>query len=392
MPVSPRENPKHLKLLLHGLFLVSGSVTVLIGQVLPILSRQYGLNDLESGFCFPSQFGGSLAGTLLTARFARRDQYIPACMIGALLMACGIILLNIDSFPFTLFAFAINGVGIGMTLPAINMTLIELSPKNPASALSILNFCWGVGAILCKPFVDASSRDSSILITTSALAVPLFASAALLYFHPVRIISDRVAAGSGDAANEPIWRLPLAWGIALFNFIHVGFESGMSGWITTYTERLDEAHIVQWLSPTLAYFSLFVLGRGAAPILFRFLNENRMLMLGLLTVMAGILIAVTTRSVWILGTGAAIAGFGTSWIFPTNVARFSRAFGPAAARRSTPFFICGTLGAASSTWLIGFVSNQTGDLRFGMYTLAAAVALLIVLQIALSLKRTEAAN
>lgn len=359
----------------------------MIGQLLPILERHYGLNDLEVSFYFPSQFAGSLAGTLLTGRFASRDKYLSASMIGAFLMAIGILLLNVDSFPISLIAFAINGIGIGLTLPAINMTVLELSPENTASALTTLNFCWGLGAILCKPFVDISSRGTNILITTTILAAPLVASAALLYFQPTRVISvGGSPSDTAEATNIPIWTLPLAWAIALFNFIHVGFEGGMGGWLTTYAERLDNAHVLHLLSPTLLYFSFFVIGRGVAPILFRFLNENKMLMLGLLVVMAGMLVTVSTQSVSLLGLGAAIAGFGTSWVFPTNVSRFSRVFGPAATRRATPLFICGTLGAASSTWLIGFVSNQTGDLRSGMYVLVVGVVTLIILQIFLAMR------
>ena len=122
-------------------------------------------------------------------------------------------------------------------------------------------------------------------------------------------------------------------------------------------------------------------------MLFRFLNENKMLLLGLSTVLVGMLLTLTARTVISLSLGAAVAGFGTSWIFPTNVARFSRVFGPAATRRATPLFICGTLGAASSTWLIGFISNQTGNLRIGMYVLIIGVGLLIVIQISMSLRK-----
>lgn len=384
MPTSLSDDHKGLKLVLHGLFLVSGSVTVLIGQVLPILARHYELNDLQVSFYFPSQFAGSLAGTFLTSRFARTDRYLSASMIGAFLMASGIMLLNIDSFPVSLIGFAINGIGIGMTLPSINMIMLELSPKNTASALSVLNFCWGIGAILSKPFVDISSRGTDILITTSVLAFPLLISTALLYFQPARTRGRGTAAIETDAATVPIWRMPLAWAIALFNFIHVGFESGMGGWLTTYTERVDSEHVVHWFSPTLAYFSFFVIGRGVAPVFFRFLNDNRMLILGLLTILAGMMVVIVTQSVWVLGLGAAIAGFGTSWVFPTNVSRFSKTFGPTATRRATPLFICGTLGAASSTWLIGFISNQAGSLRSGMYVLVACVIALIVLQTGLA--------
>lgn len=387
MPPSLPANSVRLKAILHGLFLISGTVTVLIGQVLPILARHYSLNDLQLSFYFPAQFAGSLAGTFLTSRYARQDRFLHASMVGAALMASGLILMNVDSFAVSLIAFFLNGIGIGLTLPAINMTVLELSPLNTASALSILNFCWGVGAIICKPFVDLTSLGTNILPTTLLLAVPMSAATAMLYFQPTRVITPAAGDIAGDDSDVPIWTLPLAWVIALFNFIHVGFESGMGGWLTTYTERVDQTQAGHWLSPTLLYFLFFVVGRGFAPLLFRFLNENKMLILGLLVVLGGMMVTVTARSVLLLGVGAAIAGFGTSWIFPTNVARFSKTFGPSASRRATPLFICGTLGAAASTWLIGFVSDRTGDLRSGMYVLVGCIVLLLVVQAVLAARR-----
>ena len=133
------------------------------------------------------------------------------------------------------------------------MTVLELSPVNSASALSFLNFFWGVGAILCKPFVDFSSRGTNILLTTTVLAIPLLLAAAMLFFQPTRIIGLQASENENDDDPKiPIWTTPMAWAIALFNFIHVGFESGMGGWLTTYTTRFEDASLVNWLSPTLA--------------------------------------------------------------------------------------------------------------------------------------------
>lgn len=388
MPNLQPENSLRLRLTLHVLFLVSGTVTVLIGQVLPILARHYELNDLQLSFYFPAQFAGSLLGTYLSSLYAKRDRFVSASVVGAFLMGIGVLMMNFDSFALSLAAFSINGLGIGLTLPAINMTVLELNPGNAAAALSFLNFFWGVGAILCKPFVDYSSQGIDITITTAALAIPLLASGVVLYFHPARQIAEKPP-DRPDEVSIPIWTMPLAWAIALFNFIHVGFESGMGGWLTSYTDRLSQSTAIHWFSPTLAYFLFFVVGRGVAPIMFRFLNDNRMLMLGLLLVLTGMIVTVTAGSVTLLCLGAAIAGFGTSWIFPTNISRFSKTFGASAARRATPLFICGTLGAATSTWLIGFVSNQTGELRLGMYVLVISVCLLIVLQAVLAFRTAQ---
>lgn len=382
------KNSRQLKLILHALFLISGTVTVLIGPLLPILARHYSLNDLQVGFYFPAQFAGSLFGTFLTSRWARGDEFLKASMVGSLLMAIGVLSMNVDSFPFSLFSFFLTGMGIGLTLPAIHMKIIELSPINTASALSILNFCWGVGAIFCQPFVNFSGRGGNILQTTVALAVPLFITGIFLFFQAERATTaDGSPHTQSDTPDIPIWTMPLAWAIALFNFIHVGFESSMGGWLATYTERLDNAAATSWLSPTLSYFVLFVVGRGVAPLLFTFLSENKMLLLGLLTVLTGMILTVTASSVELLTIGASVAGFGTSWVFPTNLSRFTKAFGPTAARRATPIFVCGTLGAAASTWMIGFVSNQTGNLRSGMYVLVVSILILIVIQVGLSLRR-----
>lgn len=382
------DSNRSLKIFLHIIFFLSGIVTVLIGQVLPILARHFSLNDLQVSYFFPAQFAGSLIGTYFTSRSARRNNFLVASVIGGVVMASGILLMNVDLFSVCLIGFFINGIGIGMTLPSINMLVLELNPERSGSALNILNFCWGLGAILSKPFVDLWSTADNIGLTTFVLAVPLLAFSLLLFFASSgqRKSSSRFA--DADYANAvPIWTMPIAWLIALFNFIHVGFESGVGGWLTTYTGRLDGQPIVHWISPTLLYFSFFVLGRGVAPALFRFLNESKMLMLGLLIVLFGMILTLSASTVIALSIGAAVAGFGTSWIFPTNVARFSKTFGAAATRRATPLFLCGTLGAASSTWLIGFISNQTGSLGAGMYVLLISVVLLIVLQIVLGLNK-----
>ena len=378
---------RSVRVILHVIFLLSGITTVLIGQVLPVLAKHFSLTDLQVSYFFPAQFAGSLVGTFLTSRFAKRHDHFGATVLGTVLMAAGILVMNVDVFAVCLVGFAVNGIGIGLTLPSINMLILELSRERAGSALSVLNFCWGVGAIICKPFVDMVSTADGLGWTTYLLAVPLVIAA-------IPLISMTGGKGLGDVdldvdptPETPIWTTPLAWMIALFNFIHVGFESGIGGWLTTYTGRVGGEPALNWLSPTLLFFSFFVIGRGVAPLLFRFFNENRMLILGLLIVLAGMGLILSASTVIALSLGATVAGFGTSWIFPTNVARFSHTFGPTATKRAMPLFICGTLGAASSTWLIGFISDRTGSLHSGMYVLMISVVMLLVLQVGLSFRR-----
>lgn len=380
------ETSQFVRVVLHVMFFLSGIATVLIGPVLPVLARHFRLSDLDVSYFFPAQFAGSISGTLLSSWTARRESYLAAAVTGTALMAVGVSLLNVDSYRVCLVGFFINGLGIGMTLPSINMLVLEMSQGRAASALSILNFCWGVGAIISKPFVDILGTRDSLGSMTWALAVPLAVSA-MLVLPRVRLNAPSDEKPDLNSRDAPVWTMPMAWGIALFNLIHVGFESGLGGWITTYAERVDGVPVWSWLTPTFLYFLFFVLGRAFAPVLFRFLNENRMLLLGLTIVLGGMLMVLTAGQIASLSMGAIVAGFGTSWIFPTNVARFSRTFGPSSTSRATPLFVAGTIGAASSTWLIGLVSERTGSLRSGLYILAVGIAVLIVLQIILGTRR-----
>jgi len=386
-----RQGNRELFILLHVMFFISGIATVLIGQVLPILAGGFALNDLQAGFFFPAQFSGSILGTLLTTWFGRRNRFVLATTIGSFSMALGLIAMNLISFEGCLLGFFINGLGIGLTLPSINMLVLEMRPQKGASALSILNFCWGLGAIVCKPFVDLTATKGSIFVTSLFLVIPLLMGATLLAALPREPESpaEPVDPGLPKVSPAAIWATTLAWVIALFNFVHVGFESGIGGWLTTYADRLHGEPVVELVSPTFLYFLFFVIGRGVAPLFFRYLKEDQVLFMDIGLMLAGMLIILSAGSLLWLGIGAAVSGFGASSVFPTNLSRFTSAFGPGATRRATPLFICGTLGAASVTWLIGFVSNQAGNLRAGMFALLGCVGLLLVIQLFLSARRIK---
>lgn len=377
-----------LKILLHIGFFASGIATVLIGQVLPVLSAKFSLNDEQTGNFFPAQFAGSLIGTFLTNWFGKRNKFLMASLIGCFLMGVGILMLNFGSFELCLFGFFINGFGIGLTLPAINMLILELNPTRATSALSILNFFWGFGAILSQPFIDFFSRGTNILTPTLILTITLCLIGIAIALMPKNIEQKPVSNDeTAEDFSTPIWTNPIAWAIAAFNFIHVGFESGMGGWLKTYTERIEDNASMKLFPPIFLFFVFFVIGRGVAPLFFRFLNDNKMLLLSLITILLGMLILLFATDVVTLAVGSSIAGFGTSAIFPTNMSRFTKTFGASASRRATPFFICGTLGAAFTTWFIGFMSNRFNDLRSGMFILLGSILILIFLQIGLSFQK-----
>lgn len=369
-----------LTFIIHFAFLICGIITVLIGQILPVLTKRLELNDAQAGWLFTAQFSGSFCGTLIFGYATKRFGFIKTTIFGFVLITAGCLLLNSDSLLVCVLGLFINGIGIGSSLPSINMLVVVLNPERKASALSILNFFWGVGAIISQPFVAFFGTAASIFVPTVMLSVLFFLTMLALFFFRVKTGETKAETETKEVSGSKIWTHPLAWLIAAFNFIHVGFESGAGGWLTTYSERFPEG-ADSLLSATPAFFLFFVIGRGIAPVFLRFLSENKFLFLSLIILITGTIVISWAESFTILVIGASISGFGTSAIFPANMARFTNIFGENATHKAMPLFLSGTLGGAFATWLIGFVSEKFENLQSGIFVLLASGIILIILQV-----------
>ncbi|PYS97764.1 MAG: hypothetical protein DMF63_18715 [Acidobacteria bacterium] len=363
-------------------FFVIGIITLLLGQVLPILSTRLHLNDAEAGTFFIAFYGGSLLGTLFVTRIARRFGFVTTTVIGIVMMIVGLPGLNCETFFACWIAIFVYGIGLGFTIPAVNLLTIEITPvERQAAAINLINFAWGIGAICSYPFVAAFSQNNSLVSVTASLVVGLVLLA--VCFVSARGSVHVVAMSSPvDESADRIWSRPAAWLFVLFGFFVIGIESSMGGWLTTYSDTFDKASNV--INLTTVYFAFLVFGRGLASLISRRLRESTLISICAVTLLIGIsLLVFFADSLSVVG--AAISGLGSSAIFPTNMVRFTKVFGAGATRNATPVFIAGTCGSAFVSWLIGQISTSYGGLRFGIAVLLFAALLVLVIQIAIVL-------
>lgn len=379
---SPAPPNKRLLIFLHAGFLLIGIITVILGQILPILAERLSLSDLDAGYLFTAQFAGSLTGTLFYNRLVKKFGFLKMLFGGFCLLASGCAGLNIDTWFGCLAAIYIYGAGIGLTIPAINLLVIEIAGDKSSSALNTINFFWGIGAILCKPFVDFFKSPESILLPTILLSSSFLLIGSAIKLSNYRENFDEKEIFSG--ATKPIWTTTTAWLIAIFSFIHIGIESSVGGWLTTFESRLPQDSPNEWLSAAFIFFFFMVLGRGIAFLFFKFLTENAVLLGSLIIMTAGIILILRAESFLFLNIGAAILGFGTSTLYPTNLSRFTKIFGLQAIHNATPLFVFGSLGGAFITWLVGFTSTAFDSLRSGFFVILICCILLIGLQIILA--------
>jgi MFS transporter, FHS family, glucose/mannose:H+ symporter len=371
--------PRDGFVLVHAAFILTGAVTTLLGPMLPVLSAKWALSDSQAGYLFTSQFLSSMTGVVLSGSMIRRCGYRGVMAIGLCLMAMGVIPLAHAGWLGGITAIGVYGLGTGFVSPTANLIVAELRPNRRAAALNILNFSWGVGAVGC-PFAVAFlvlAHHTSLFLYSLAASLVLMAAgyfAAQFTTWTVPETQERsVRAGR-------LWRGPLVIIFGLLFFFYVGAESCISGWIASYTKRMQGPGGAYWaLMPSL-FWAALLLGRASAPMVLRMLKEKRLASIGLVVASAGVVCLVAANTLVMVSTGAVLTGFGFASVFPIFIAMMSERFGDMANRAAGILFAMAGLGGAVLPNLVGLISTRSSSLRAGLaIPFVCSAAMLILL-------------
>ena len=365
------------KLLVHSGFALAGVITVILGPMLPILMTRWSLNDERAGLFFTLQFCGNLLGLALLGPLISRRGYGQTLGLGFILIAMGIGALNLSSQTICLIATAVFGWGLGLVLAAINLWVAETAGTGRATALSIANLVWGVGALACPALVLVANRSHRLEILLLCLA-----GFALL--HAVALASMNLS--PRNQRSEKKEKLRIEWRFvkaililgSLF-FLYCGTESAIGGWAAALAKRLGSDSGNLWeLAPMLFLLGLLA-GRAASPLVFRRVSERTVLILGLM-----LAVVCNASLLWIRSLGGAAiplagVGLGFAAVFPLLVASTVGMFGDQAKRLGPITFAGANLGGATIPWLIGFTSTRTGSLQAGLLVPLVCCLLMIAL-------------
>ena len=372
----PDSSSKRLVLAAQLAFLPTGILTTLIGPMLPLLMVRWSLSDTQAGNLFLVQFLSSLVGVQLTGFLLSRLGFRPSFLLGLLLMACGTATLYLGSVALGMASVAVYGLGLGLIIPTDNLLIAEISPASRSGAVSLLNFFWGIGAVLCSVMVawTAAHRALPFFLGSVSLLLMLLAFA-------VRGLTFPTAATSKDRA--PSWRellrSPAIWLFAAVFFLYPGAETAVGGWIGSYVSRLGprEAAIAP-LMPAF-FWAALTLGRGLGTLLLSHVPEHRVLRAGFAAGSAGIVLMLLSSTLTGVIAGALITGLSYATLYPITVARLSHRFGVAARSIGAIMFSLASIGPAIIPWMVGITSQSTGSLRAGLaIPLAATVILFLI--------------
>jgi FHS family glucose/mannose:H+ symporter-like MFS transporter len=380
---SPGKPHSAANAVLCAAFILTGIVNTMLGPLLPTLSRHWGLSDVQGGEFFTAQFLASIVGVLASSLLTPRRG--PAFSLGAgfLLMAVGTWTLFAGSWRMGLAAAACFGCGLGLDIPTVNLLVSNLNITRRASALSLINMAWGVGAVLCPLLLLWGRHAGKETLVLQLLAVALLLLAVILWRTFNNIGGERGAKSVADGSERWHWS---DWSVILLGatfFLYVGCETAVGGWSASHAKRIGGDGGAWLMVPSLFWF-LLMAGRGVAPILLRRVPEMQLARAGLLLATVGTGAFLWLHNTAALALAAAVAGLGFSCVFPIAISVLSSQFEPFAAELAGPMFALAGLGGAVLPWLVGFVSTRASSLRVGLLVPLAACFAMIACNILLS--------
>jgi MFS transporter, FHS family, glucose/mannose:H+ symporter len=355
-------------------FVLCGMATVLLGPVLPVMSERWRLADAQAGLLFTAQFLGSTLTSILTPWRLRLSL-----VSGYGLLAAGFITFAFANYTFSVVAFALIGLGIGLSVTATNLLVGSVDAERRATLLTRSNFFWGVGAVVCAPLVGLAVRlhQMRLFLLTAAAALAMIG----LVLSPLLIAGDGESAPSKNkrAVNSrhhafPPVRLFLLFAVILF--LYVGAENSVGGWVAVYSHRFLNMPTARASFAALIFWLSLVAGRGIASIVLRRLTETAVLLPAALLAIAGTLLLLLCHGTASVFVAIAVAGLGCGPIFPLLMSRLFACSGTS--RHTGWVFAVSGSGGAVLPWFTGLISTQTGSLRVGFAVPLAALAVILL--------------
>lgn len=357
-------------------FILSGIATTIVGPMLPVFIRKWGLNDGQAGIFSSIQFLAALIGTGLSGAWVAWRGYRPSLVIGYALIGLGLAGLNASTHLNALAATAAFGLGYGFITPGTNLYVAEAGGARSASLLSLLNFTWGLGAMACSPLIAMALRTGRLpgLLLSYAIFGGLLAVALLFARFGPEKHEQRIE--SAEASKLQIKR-GVTIAIATLFFVYVGMETSVGVWAAEYSRRIARGMTnITTLAPMFFYGGLTA-GRGLAPLVLLLVSERSLVLGALSLAAAGTTVLIFSSTLKVTIAGVFVAGLGCASIYPIYIAWLSRWYGNRAKRIGGFLFGLASLGGSAGPWLVGTVSNYSGSLRVGFLVPLLSAVLMI---------------
>src|SRR5215471_2455334 len=289
-------------------FVLTGIVTTLLGPLIPLLVKHCSMSDAAAGSLVAAQFAGQFVGAL----FANRNLRV-SVFAGVPLVSIGVAALGFSSCNLSYLCTACYGVGLGLTISAINLIVAGSQSERRAYSLTLLNFLWGIGAVTSPVLVEWAQRHQ--FLSPSLLAVGLAGMG--LWIAMIR--SDLSPPPPQETGSAAAWYSPPLLLFGVLFFLYVGVETSVGAWTALYATRMQRVNESIAAAAVGCFWLALLSGRLINAALLRRIPEQPIYRLSLAIMLAGLSLFLLSQSSLAVLLAASVTGLGLAPLFPLIV-------------------------------------------------------------------------
>lgn len=268
-------------------FVLFGLAEQSVGTLIPILQKQYHVNDMQTACIFLSSISGYILMGMLNGYTHDKVGLKGILMIGTASMALGYGTFSTAPPFFILVVFATcNGIGCGVLDAACNTWIGSLVDSN--QILGLLHGCYGLGSMLSPSLISyLIEREVNpwkwnqyylilcglalSMFTTSFFAYKYETAAKYKYVTALKMekeVAEAAEVGLEDIENNglqaplgQVMKKPLVWVLSSILFIYVGAEVGFGAWLISFLTRINHLPFVQSSHIATTFWCGLMMGR-----------------------------------------------------------------------------------------------------------------------------------
>jgi fucose permease len=359
-------------------------IAAMLGAIMPTFSLTVKQN---SNVALAQAIGlmvASLSAGPIIDRHGKKAALLPALALIAITLYT---LPHAAGYKQIALCFLALGFGGGMIVNAANALASDINKQRRGSTLNFLNLFFGLG-LMAAPFLLANFLDDNAVKLCYLEAV--LATVVLFVQIATPMPPPTASQGFNPAEAIQVLRRPELWLFALFLFLYVACEVGVSNWLATYliTRGIPKTTALNILS--LGFALGLLIGRVAVSgILMKVRPATVTLACSVLMTIATYLM-LQTSDPNLAAIAVFCAGLAMAPVFPTTLAMIGDAFPVLTATAMGVAITFGWIGLAASSPIIGAIAGSNSEnlgTALHLFPIASAAMILVSLAVRPMLRR-----
>lgn len=326
-------------------FITLGILTAALGPVLPDLAQNTHSSLEATGAIFTALFLGALVSQSVSGPMTDKLGPRPVLIAGMVILVAGMLGVSFAGTYFWLVVSGfIAGLGHGAVDISTNILVAKVFKERSVTALNLVNFFFGVGAVVGPAVVSVSLRSTStgipaIWIGSGVLTICIPFVAGFL------LSPKDIPLPESPSANKPFYFSPLLWIAGLLLFVYVGTENGIGGWTAAYMQRTTTMGADAAALIVAGFWLALTIGRLIGALVGTKWSSGFLLNISLIgAILGGVLMAFSTGNQNLTILAVLITGLFFGPIYPTTFSITTSLFNQSSGKAASIVVAMASLG------------------------------------------------